>query len=232
MLIAIIIKKDNISYTEWYFYINGAFNKHVRRLQPSAAYYSNLNLKPRPVTTERRLDRKSSKSFSNMNDLVDMISKNGLKDHNHNYINIQNNNNNRTSKGSLSNQNKENEGIIDGAEEHSGSFNRGASYLRSMIRKHQNNRSKTSCDNPNMSVKSLVQAAVEVTEITSNTSKMFANSDTQRILLLPQILNEKEKDLDDLKEIKTGLRKNSAVKNQQQTSMFKFNNLKSHFHLK
>lgn len=151
-----------------------------------------MNIKPRLnviTDTPKSLNRRSSKSFSNMNDIAS----------------ARDNNNNILSKNSM---NKENE-----YEMTNSSFNRGASYLKTIMKKN-----KTPKNEQNSSLKTLVQAAVHVTELTSNASKMLsATTPAKKITLLPNIHEKFE----------TNRHHNASLSNHNILS-----NIKSHFHFK
>lgn len=161
----------------------------MKRLQPNVAYYNHLNIR-----SPKCMSRNSSKSFSNMNSVAEATNKLNMRDDNNNML--------------LKSMNKENELEITNS-----SFNRGASYLKTIMKKN-----KASKEETNSSLKTLVQAAVHVTELTSNASRMLsAPSPTKKITLLPNI-HEK-----------------CASTRHNQTSLSNHNiltNLKSHFHFK
>lgn len=140
------------------------------------------------------MNRNSSKSFSNMNNVAEAISKTSMRDDNNNFL--------------LKSMNKENE-----FEMTNSSFNRGTSYLKTIMKKN-----KTSKEETNSSLKTLVQAAVHVTELTSNASKMLsATTPTKKITLLPN------------------LPERCASSRHNQASLSNHNiltNIKSHFHFK
>lgn len=201
------------------------------------------------------LKRPSSRSLANVDDLVKFMASGksvGLKEKNTNAINILNSdiNNNETSR------------VVEEDASLIQPNNSSVKYLKTIINKHKGSVSDSGHIYLNESATRLALAGVAATKIiaeataaSSTRNSLLPKKRLSRVLLFPQIINEKEKELNEI-ELKSKCplsgssvffspQKSTNETNQQRpktarllkkhssaSALFKLNNLRAHFHSK
>jgi hypothetical protein len=201
-----------------------------QKQQQSINNISNATTATKPKTVNFK--RPVSKSLANVDDLLQMIiNNNRLKEKNPNIMNILNNdiNNNQVSPPTSSSS----------SPIKLKNASSSVKYLKTIINKHRNSTSASSQHNDVAST--LALAAVSATALAeaaaksanslsaSNQSLKESNRRISRVLLLPQIINEKEKELN-RRPLTTPPKQHHY--SSYSSSLFNLNTIKSHFHYK